>query len=168
MNLYTYRARNNTAVIQSSVARHVDGNHYLLGNIFDGSVYANTQGTHSMRDAMWMGECFSYEPATITVTFDYPKDISYIAVSVKNMGSAADGWSWYAIDAYEDALDPVKAVHVTQMIDTDDDHGGQFRAHAVKGKYKVLVFYVWKRSYHCSMNEIEIFVASKPKSKHAA
>merc|ERR1719242_429406 len=160
---FTYTARNNIAVVRSSTARHKDGNHYFLSNLFDGSLYTNNQGFSSVGDAQWLGQtCSTTEPVTITITFDVPQDISYIAVSAKNVG-ATDRWSWYAIDAYEDAADVVsknvvKAVHITQMIDTDADHGGQFRAHPVKGKYEVLVFHLLRRSRYCSFNEIEIFV----------
>eukprot|EP00483_Globobulimina_turgida_P011434 UN11456 len=145
-NQYKYTAPNGIAVIESSVARWQNSDYYYLSNLFDGSLYYRTHGS-AHAHSYWLGQCDSTQTATITITFDQPQNISHIVVEARTIWK--ERWSWYAIDAYEDAADlvsgdVVEAVHVTQMVDTDNDHFGQVHAHSVKGENEMLVFYILK------------------------
>eukprot|EP01083_Nonionella_stella_P091759 256593_1 len=158
---YTYTAPSAVAVVKSSAQRWQNSNYYYLSNLFDGSLYYRTHdNTH--HHSYWLGNCPSGDVSTITITFDQAQNISHVVVSARGLGS--DRYSWYAIDAYVDATDynnrdVTEAVHVTEMVNTNDDYFGKVHVHSVKGVYEVLVFYITKPTSYCALNEIEIFVA---------
>ena len=162
-NNYEYVAPNGIATVYSSVDRYSSNGEdwYYLSNLFDGSLYFRSHGTTHYH-SYWLGLCLTIETAQIIIAFDKPQNISHIVVEPRVIYT--DRYSWYAIDGYPESTDYKeghieKAVHITQMINTDDDHFGKVHGHPVKGVYETIVFYLFKKGSYCTLNEIEIFVS---------
>eukprot|EP01083_Nonionella_stella_P220745 789439_1 len=155
-NQQTYTKQNVATVVTSVVRWNNVGYHYL-SNAFDGSLYHRTHGTGGGYLG-WLGTCPVGQTSTITIRFNTVQDISHIVVS-QNSGYRA---THYAIDGYQNDVanndDVTEAVHITPMVNTDNDVLGQVHVHEVKAELRELVFYLMKQDTYCSMNEIEIFV----------
>eukprot|EP00484_Ammonia_sp_Unknown_P029683 CAMPEP_0197046020 /NCGR_PEP_ID=MMETSP1384-20130603/21786_1 /TAXON_ID=29189 /ORGANISM="Ammonia sp." /LENGTH=214 /DNA_ID=CAMNT_0042477725 /DNA_START=9 /DNA_END=653 /DNA_ORIENTATION=+ len=162
VNDYTYVAPGNIAEVESSVKKWPNNDYYFLSSVFDGSLNYRTHGNRH-EYTHWLGQCSSSEVATITIKFAEPQDISHVVVAPNTLASLSNRRSWYAIDAFTDIGDygrgdENKAVHITQMVNTDEDYFGKVRAHDVRGTYDMLVFYLLKKGTYCCLNEIQIFV----------
>eukprot|EP01084_Bolivina_argentea_P256333 431535_1 len=155
-NNYKYDVHG-VASVETSAPRWPDKEYHFLSNVFDGSLYHRTHGDKTAYST-WLGNCPTSQTSTMTIKFDKVQDISHIIVAQKGHW----GNSLYSIDGYrdEDANndDVTEAIHITSMINTNNDIFGQVRAHSVKQPLRELVFYIYKTSTYCEMNEIEIFV----------